>query len=125
VVGAGFLLLLRLTPSGSYWTTVLPAVLVISLGMAAAVAPLTNAVLSSVDVRHTGSASGLNSAVARTGGLIATALLGTVLAARGSTLYDAAHGASMIGAIASVLAGIAAFLLIGNSARSGAPDESP
>jgi len=125
VVGGGFLLLLRLTPSGSYWTTVLPAILVISLGMAAAVAPLTNAVLSSVDARHTGSASGLNSAVARTGGLIATALLGTVLAARGSTLYDAAHGASMIGAIASVLAGIAAFLLIGNSAGSGASEESP
>ena len=55
-----------------------------SLGMAGAVAPLTNAVLGAVDARHTGSASGFNSAVARTGGLIATALLGGVLGARGA-----------------------------------------
>ena len=44
--------------------------------MAGAVAPLTTAVLGAVDARHTGSASGFNSAVARTGGLIATALAG-------------------------------------------------
>ena len=60
----------------------LPAILVISFGMAGAVAPLTNAVLGAVDARHTGSASGFNSAIARTGGLIATALLGGVLGAR-------------------------------------------
>jgi EmrB/QacA subfamily drug resistance transporter len=34
VVGAGFLLLLLLTPTASYWTGVLPGILVISLGMA-------------------------------------------------------------------------------------------
>lgn len=123
LVGAGFLLLLRLTPSGSYWTSVLPAVLVISIGMAVAVAPLTSAVLSSVDARRTGSASGLNSAVARTGGLIATALLGIVLGARDSTLYDLSRGASMIGAVTSMLAGITAFLLVGNSTQPVAPQK--
>ncbi len=76
IVAAGFLLTLRISAEGGYWTTVLPAILVIAIGMAAAVAPLTTAVLTSVDAQHTGSASGLNSAVARTGGLIATALLG-------------------------------------------------
>jgi EmrB/QacA subfamily drug resistance transporter len=115
IVGAGFILLLLLTPASTYWAGVLPAIVVISLGMAGAVAPLTTAVLSSVDARHTGSASGLNSAVSRTGGLIATALLGGVLAARGTRLYDAFHIAVIAGACVSVLAGISAFTLVRNS----------
>jgi EmrB/QacA subfamily drug resistance transporter len=114
IVGVGFLLLLLLTPASSYWTGVLPAILVISLGMAGAVAPLTTAVLSSVDARHTGSASGLNSAVSRAGGLVATALLGGVLAARGAMLYGAFHIAAMAAALASVSAGVAAFGLVKN-----------
>jgi EmrB/QacA subfamily drug resistance transporter len=120
VVGAGFLLLLLLTPSSTYWIGVFPAVLVISLGMAGAVAPLTTAVLSSVDPRHTGSASGLNSAVSRAGGLIATALLGGVLAASGPALYMAFYAAAVAGAIVSILAGAAAFLLVGNPVRVSA-----
>jgi predicted MFS family arabinose efflux permease len=113
VVAAGFLLLLRVTPSTDYWSGVFPAILVMSVGMAGAVAPLTTAVLGSVDARHTGSASGLNSAVARTGGLIATALLGAVFAAQGTGLYTAFHGAVTGCAIASFAAGAAAFLFLG------------
>ena len=65
--------------------------------MAIAVAPLTTAVLSSVDDRHVGTASGLNSAVARAGGLIATALLGIVLSQRGAALVAGFHGAALVG----------------------------
>jgi hypothetical protein len=54
----------------------------------------------------------LNSAVSRTGGLIATALLGGVLAARGDMLYNAFHIAAVAGAAGSVLAGLTAFLLV-------------
>jgi EmrB/QacA subfamily drug resistance transporter len=121
VVGGGFFLLLLLTPSSTYWTGVLPAILTISLGMAGAVAPLTTAVLSSVDARHTGSASGLNSAVSRAGGLVATALLGGVLAAHGAALYGAFHAAAIVGAVTSVLAGVCAFLLVKNPAQSPVP----
>jgi EmrB/QacA subfamily drug resistance transporter len=113
IVSVGFMLFLLLTPTSSYWMGALPAILVISLGMASAVAPLTTAVLSSVDVRHTGSASGLNSAVSRAGGMVATALLGGVLAARGTMLYGAFHIAAMAGALISILAGVAAFALVG------------
>jgi hypothetical protein len=80
VTGLGFLLLIRIEPTGSYWTRVMPAIIVIALGMAGAVAPLTTAVLSSVDQAHIGTASGFNSAIARTRGLIATALAGAVIA---------------------------------------------
>jgi predicted MFS family arabinose efflux permease len=117
IVGLGFLLFLAMTPSASYWIGVLPAILVISLGMAGAVAPLTAAVLTSVDERHTGSASGLNSAVSRAGGLVATALLGGVLAAQGVALYSAFHTAVICGAAASFLAGSVAFLLVKNGGQ--------
>jgi len=53
-------------------------VLTIALGMGAAVAPLTTAMLASVETKPEGVASGLNSAVARTGGLIATAAASVV-----------------------------------------------
>jgi hypothetical protein len=69
-------------------------------------------VLGSVDPRHTGSASGFNSAVARTGGLVATALLGSVLAAEGDLLIKTFHVAVMIAAAASVAAALAAFTLV-------------
>ena len=111
-VAGGVLLQLRMGIHTDYWTDVLPAVLVLSLGMAGAVAPLTTAVLGSVDARHTGSASGFNSAVARTGGLIATALLGGVLGAGGQALVTGFHTAAIACAVASMAAGAAAFALV-------------
>lgn len=112
VVGAGFLLALRIDGTGSYWTKVLPALIVISVGMTGAVAPLTNAVLASVDSRHTGSASGFNSAIARTGGLMATAMLGHVLGVTGASLLGGFQGAVLACAIASAAAGMCAFMLV-------------
>ena len=97
VTAAGFALLVRADPNASYWTSIFPGMAVIALGMAGAVAPLTTAVLGSVDAKHTGTASGFNSAIARTGGLIATAVSGAVLAMRGQALVDAFHGAALVG----------------------------
>jgi EmrB/QacA subfamily drug resistance transporter len=112
MVAAGFLLALRIGPQADYWTDVLPAILVISLGMVGAVAPLTNAVLGAVDARHTGSASGFNSAVARAGGLIATALLGGVLGTKGAPLIEGFHIAAAACALACLAAAASAFFLI-------------
>ncbi len=112
VTAGGFLLLLRTGETTDYWTGVFPGILVIAIGMSGAVAPLTAAVLSSVDDAHTGSASGLNSAVARVAGMVAVALLGGVLGASGPVLK---HGfdAAMIACAAAALAGAAcAFFLI-------------
>ena len=112
LVAVGFLLLLRLDARADYWTDVFPGILVIAIGMSGAVAPLTTAVLSSVDSRHTGSASGLNSAVARTAGMVATALLGGVLGARGASLIAGFDTAAIVCAIASLGASASAFFLI-------------
>jgi hypothetical protein len=85
---------------------------VLALGLAGAVAPLPTAVLASVDDAHTGTASGFNSAIARTGGLIATALAGAVIAQSGAGLIAAFHVAALIGAALAVAAGGIAFLTL-------------
>ena len=104
VAAAGLLLMLRIGREAAYWRDILPAVLVLSLGLSAVAAPLTNAVLSSADVRHTGAASGLNSALARIGGLIATAALGAVFASHGQALLSSFHASIVVAAIACVIA---------------------
>lgn len=109
VTGLGFALLVRADPHASYWSSIFPGMAVIALGMAGAVAPLTTAVLSSVDEQHTGTASGFNSAIARTGGLIATALSGAVIAEAGAHLIDAFQIAAIIAAASAIAAGVAAY----------------
>jgi MFS family permease len=112
VCGLGFALLARLDPHASFWTSILPGMVVLALGMAGAVAPLTTAVLSSVDDAHMGTASGFNSAIARTGGLIATALAGTVMARTGAALVSAFQGAALVGAGLAFGSGVVAFLTL-------------
>lgn len=112
VTGLGFALLIRADPQASYWTSILPGIIVVALGMAGAVAPLTTAVLSSVDDRHTGTASGFNSAVARIGGLIATALAGAVIAQSGTALTDAFRLAAIVAAVLAIAAGLVALLTL-------------
>jgi EmrB/QacA subfamily drug resistance transporter len=112
LVAAGFLLAMRIASYDGYWNSVLPSILVIALGMAGAVAPLTTAVLMSVDAQHAGSASGFNSAVARTGGLVATALIGSVMIASGPALWTAFDMAAIVGAATCVAASLSALFWI-------------
>jgi len=114
VVGAGMLLGLRIVTDSPYWTVVMPAIAVMALGMAIAVAPLTASVLGSVDPKHTGMASGFNSAVARIGGLIATALLGVVLSRQGEQLIGGFHSALVASAIVGGAASLTAITLLGS-----------
>jgi EmrB/QacA subfamily drug resistance transporter len=123
VVGGGFLLLLRLDAPPRFWNELLPAMFLIAVGMAGVAAPLTTAVLASVDPRHTAVASGLNSAVARTGGMIATALLGSVFAAQGVVLFRAFHVAVIVCAVASFCAGGLALATLGKDRQPPGDDD--
>jgi EmrB/QacA subfamily drug resistance transporter len=79
IAAVGFLLFIRAAGGGAYWTIVLPAVLCMSLGMATSVAPLTTAVMTSVDESRAGLASGINNAVSRVASLLAVAMVGPLV----------------------------------------------
>jgi len=121
VTAAGLAALVLVTEDAPYWTSVFPGILLIALGMSCVAAPLTTAVLASVEESHTGTASGFNSAIARTGGLIAIAIAGAVIAAAGSALIAAFHQAALVGAALAALSGGIAYATLGGISAKPKP----
>jgi EmrB/QacA subfamily drug resistance transporter len=126
LIGAGMLLFTRVHGSGDYLTQVLPAVLVLGLGLAANVAPLTATALSAAPAEHSGIASAVNNDVARTASLIAVAVLPALAGITGDVyLHPAAltrgfHMAVLIAAVAVAAGGALAFATIRNPPRRSA-----
>ena len=115
LVAAGLALYARVGAAGvDYWVDIFPPTFLVGLGMGVCVAPLTTAVMASVDTDRVGVASGFNNATARIAGLVATALLGFVFAQQNSAsgFIVAFRAAAFVGAgLAAAAAAFAAALI--------------
>ena len=120
IVALGMVLLGRVEPGTTYWTTVFPGVLVLGLGLSLTVAPLTATVLGAVEDSHAGIASAINNAVARIAGLIMIAVVPAVAGlsgTSGSLDLDSGFGtALMIAAVTCAAGGVIAWLTIRRAA---------
>ncbi|WP_433045348.1 DHA2 family efflux MFS transporter permease subunit [Dactylosporangium sp. CS-033363] len=130
VAGVGMALYTRIDAGGAYLTEVLPAVLVLGLGLAITVAPLTSTALSAAPETHAGMASAVNNDVARAAGLVAVAVLpaaaGITSAAYASPdlLSAGFHRAVLICAVLCVVAGLLAAVTISNRKPADVPNFS-
>ncbi|MDA4894574.1 MFS transporter [Streptomyces sp. MS2A] len=121
VMAAGALLLLTVAAEFSYWWQVLPAMIVMGLGLALTVAPLTSAILGAIDERRSGIASAVNNAVSRVAGLLVVAMLSTIV---GGTLdLGGFHSAAWVTAALMALGGVVSWIGIRTAASEPAPDE--
>jgi len=129
LIGAGMLLFTRVHGDGDYLTQVLPAVLVLGLGLATNVAPLTATALSAAPAEHSGIASAVNNDVARSASLIAVAVLPALAGLTGDAyLHPAAltqgfHTAMLISAVAAAAGGILAGATIRDPLRRPRPSQ--
>ena len=97
--GAGFMLLSRLSPTGSYWTDLLAPMLVLALGMGLMFVPLTLMVVSHVRHDEAGAASSLLNIGQQVGGSIGLAAIGTIAwTSVSNTVRDSMAAAAASGA---------------------------
>ncbi|SFR77597.1 drug resistance transporter, EmrB/QacA subfamily [Agromyces sp. CF514] len=123
IVGAGYLLTLAVQDAFVYWWQFLPGILVIGLGMAMTVAPLTAAILGAVDPVHAGIGSAVNNAVARIAGLVAVASIGVVA---GSQLDVAGYRRTALAvAVSLVIGGLVSWFGIRNPHVEPVTDAPP
>src|SRR3954453_12253467 len=127
VCAVALLLMSRIGTDASYWTDVLPAVILFGLGLSLLVAPLTATALGSLDDAHAGIASGVNNAVARAAGLLSVAVLPLAAGLGAGSLTDAGQlhpvyrMSMMICAGLMMAGGVVALLLIPNRLPAHTP----
>ena len=121
-MGAGALLLLTVSQAFSYWWQVLPSMILMGLGLALTVAPLTSAILGAIDTERSGIASAVNNAVARVAGLVTIAMLATIVG--GQLDLDGFHRAAIVTAAMMVAGGLVSWAGIRNPVAPAEEDQA-
>jgi EmrB/QacA subfamily drug resistance transporter len=118
VCAVSLVLLSFVGADASYVRDVLPAVIVLGVGLSLLVAPLTATALGALDDAQAGMASGVNNAVARAAGLLAVAVLPLAAGLGSGNLTEAAalhpvyRNSMMICAALMVAAGAVAWFFV-------------
>jgi EmrB/QacA subfamily drug resistance transporter len=110
VCAVGTICLVWVGAGTSYWTGVLPGVVIFGAGLALLVAPLTATVLAAAPDHNAGIASGINNAAARAGSLLAVAALPAVVGLSGD---DYQNPAAFTGGYRSAMWTCAGLLVVG------------
>lgn len=108
IMAVGAVMLLTVESDFDYWTQVLPAMIVMGVGLSLTVAPLTAAILGAIDESHSGIASAVNNAVSRVAGLLVVAMLSTIVG--GALDLDGFHSAAGVTAVLLVLGGVVSWI---------------
>jgi EmrB/QacA subfamily drug resistance transporter len=125
IVAIGLVMFVRIDAAGGYIGEVLPAVVVLGLGLATTVAPLTAAVLAAAPAERSGVASAVNNDVARLAGLLAVAILPTAAGITGASylhpdVFSAGFRVAMVGAgVICAVGGVLAAVTIRGPVRAG------
>ena len=108
VIAAGWLWYLFVDERVDYWTQLLPGIMLVGLGTAITVAPLTSATLGAVEQSRAGIGSAINNAVARIAGLVTVACTGLIV---GSAIdLGGFHRAVLVTAVLLVVGAAASFV---------------
>jgi hypothetical protein len=128
VAAVGMALFARVVPGASYASSVLPAAIVLGLGMTLTVPALTTTALGAVDAGRAGVASAVNNDVARLASLAAVAIIPALagISTAGSSLNSATFSsgyrvAMFICAGLCASAGLIAFVTIRGPRRACTP----
>ena len=113
IMAAGTTLFLTVARDFSYWTQILPGILVFGVGLALTVSPLTSAILGAIETARSGIASAVNNAVARIAGLVTIAMVGTIVG--GKLDLAGFHRAVIATATLLALGGVVSFAGIRNA----------
>ncbi len=118
VAAAGIALTLNVRADFNYWTQVLPGVVLVGLGVALTVSPLTSAILGAIGPAQSGIASAINNAVARIAGLLVVAMIGMIVG--GQLDLDGFHRGAIVAAGMLVAGGVLSFVGIRNPSADAA-----
>ena len=123
LMGASALLLLMVRQDFSYWTQVLPSILLFGVGITLTVSPLTSAILGAIDTERSGIASAVNNAVSRVAGLIVIAMIALIVGGDDLDL-NGFHRAAIVTATLLIAGGLVSFAGIRNPVKAGGDAET-